>query len=407
MTTRVGLGIGRDSVRAVLVRGNRIVWSHVTAVTDEIGLREAIELTLRSLPRKRGRRRKVFAAVGPSLTQLKGLSPGPASNDHLLGAAVSANIGRFFLRNGVPLRVSGVRRDTPQRAWIAAIEEPAVVAIEEACQTVRLRYLGAVPSLAVLNHAIRNAGESNRILWRDDDVTGEVTIENGKLAHATRASSDARAENAPRLVEPVQALNGEGWRLADAYAGTVADPKDPLVLRPMADGVRQRRRVAVRRVVLAAFTLAIGLTALFAPGLLATRSRTNADARLVQLAPLQRQVSTTQQSLGKVNRALQRISEFGTDRPRMAHLLASITESAPLMTAMLNVRVDSSGGSLLALSPHGAEVFAAISKLPSVTGARITAPLTRETLESTELERVAIRFQFLRAATKPARSAKR
>ena len=406
MTTRVGLGIGRDSVRAVLVRRNRIVWSHVTAMTDEMDLREAVEVTLRALPRKRGRRRKVIAAVGPSLTQLKCLLPGPASNDYLLGAAVSANIGRFFLRNGVPLRVSGLRRDTPQRAWIAAIEEPAVVAIEEACRTVRLRYLGAVPSLAVLNYAVRG-GASNHILWRDDDVTGEVTIENGRLAHATRSSSDEGAEEAPQLVEPVPALNGEGWRLADAYAGAVADPKDPLVLRPMADAVRQRRKVALRRVVLAALTVSAGLTALFAPGLLATRARAVAEARLVQLAPLQRQVSATQQALGKVNRALQRISEFGADRPRMAHLLASITESAPLMTAVLNVRVDSAGGSLLALSPHGAEVFAAISKLPSVTGARITAPLTRETLESTELERVAVRFEFLRATPKPMRSTKR
>jgi hypothetical protein len=408
VTSRVGLGISRDSVRAVLVRNGRVIWTNEATIANHIDIRSAIEETLRSLPRSRGPRRRVLAAVGPSQAQLKRLTTVASTNDTLLGEAVSANAGRFFLRNGVPWRVTCVRREHGGSAWIAAIEAPVAAAIEDACGSLRLRYKGAVPSLAVLQKSVVQAAESQTVFWQDTDVIGELTIEHGLMLRAARSAPNGDCPIGPPLVPSLRELNGSGWRLADAYAAALTDGHDALVLRPLADAVRQRRRSSVRRGVLVALCASIALSGLFAPGLMAERAQARGSARLAELAARQTEVSAAQLALAQVTRALERGSEFANRRRRVLEFLAEVTERAPVTTAVLNLRVDSAGGTILALSPHGAELFAAVGQLPLVKGARITAQLTRETVESGELERVVLRFDFVDAIrdAKPTRKSR-
>lgn len=404
MRPRVGLGIGQGEVRGVLVRRGKIVWRQTRAIDEEHGLRGAIEQVLRSMPRQFGRRRQVIAAVGPGWAQLKSLSAIPAANDRLLADAVAANVGRFFLRNGVPLHVTGVRREAADTAWVAAIEAPVIRAIEDACSSARVGYAGALPTLAVLFHAVRAVEPSQAINWRDNDVVGEAVIGKHRLVRAVRLAADeshAAPCDSPPLVDTLAALNGSGWAFADAFAATVANRRDPLLLRPTTDAARYRRHAVWRRGALLILVGVLGLAALFAPGVLASRARMEAAGALAGLATRQREVLATQQTLMQLTRALQRGAAFADERPAMARLLASITQVMPATTALLNLRVDSAGGNLLALSPHGAEVFAAISQIPGLGRAQITAPLTRETIEGVELERVSIRFQILHSR-KPA-----
>jgi hypothetical protein len=141
---------------------------------------------------------------------------------------------------------------------------------------------------------------------------------------------------------------------------------------------------------------------------MAERAQARGSARLAELAARQTEVSAAQLALAQVTRALERGSEFANRRRRVLEFLAEVTERAPVTTAVLNLRVDSAGGTILALSPHGAELFAAVGQLPLVKGARITAPLTRETVESGELERVVLRFDFVDAIrdAKPTRKSR-
>jgi hypothetical protein len=393
MTSRIGLGVGSDAVRAVLVRRDRIVWSYQTTIVELEGLRAAIVDTLRRVPRGRGRRRRLVAAVGPSLAQLKNVGGFPAASDRILSDAVAANSGRFFLRNGVPLRVTRLRRDSTEHAWIAAVETPVVEAIEGACREVRIRYDGAFPTLSVLQHALRPTGSRQPVVWIDSDVASTAIYESGRLQGAVRRSRDGPEESQPALVKPLANL-GNAWQLADAYAVTRADRRDALLLRPTADVAKTRRASIIRRSVLSGLCAASALAAVVAPGLQAARSRAIAAERLSQLATAQRQIVNPQQALTRVTRALERGAQFAEHRISLTTLLASMTQAMPPMTAVLNLRVDSTGGALTALSPHGAEVFAAVSQLPGIRGALITAPLTRETVEQAELERVSIRFQF-------------
>jgi hypothetical protein len=137
----------------------------------------------------------------------------------------------------------------------------------------------------------------------------------------------------------------------------------------------------------------LAVAAAVGPGLLADQLRSRAAHSLEQLGPPQREVSSLQRSIEVVDDALERAAVFAESRSGMTNLLASLTEYAPEMTALLNIRIDSLGGSLTALSPHGAELFAAVSQIPEVAGTQISAPLIRETINGLEFERVALRFQ--------------
>jgi hypothetical protein len=399
MSARIGLGVGGTAIRAVLVRGERIVWSHETAIAEPAELRAAIVHTLRRLPRQRVRKRQLLAAIGPSLSQLKNLGAFPAASDRLLADAVTSNAGRFFLRNGIPLRVTRLRRDAKEHAWIAAMEAPVVDAIEDACRELGIQYHGAIPTVAVLHHALRLTDPRQQIIWADADVASEAAYERGRLQSAVRRSRDEIDGHQAKLVKSLE-NHGKAWEFADAYAVTRADRRDPLLLRPATDAAKTRRLRIIRRSLLAGLCAASALAALFGPGLHAARTGSVAAKQLSQLATAQREIAVAQQALTRATHAIERGAGFADDRVSMTKLLASMSEAVPPMTAILNLRIDSTGGSLTALSPHGAEVFAAVSQLPGVRGALITAPLTRETLEQTELERVAIRFQFPKSSSK-------
>jgi hypothetical protein len=400
---RIGLGIGRGAIRGVVVRRGRVIWSGMTAIADGEDLRPAIVRTLREIPRSRWRPRRVVVAVGPSSTQVKHLtSLPPTRNERLLSQAVAANAGRFFLRNGIPLRVTDVRLDLTDAGgvWVGAMETPVVAAIESACRECRIRYDGAVPAVSVVGTALAPVEGERQVTWIDDDVVAALVIDRDCLVRTRRvASNDGPAEDPPAVVAAIADIGG--WDLAGAYGAAVVDLRRAPLLRPSTDEARRRRNAVLRRGALGVMVGITALATLFAPGLVAARTQRAASVTLTRLAPRQRQVAETHATLAGVTKVLERTSAFRGDRPAMTRFLSAITEAIPESTAIVMLRVDSVGGNVLALSLKGAEVLSAVRQIAGVSFAQITAPLTRETIEGAEVERVSIRFQFPRRA-KPA-----
>jgi hypothetical protein len=60
----------------------------------------------------------------------------------------------------------------------------------------------------------------------------------------------------------------------------------------------------------------------------------------------------------------------------------------------VTLRVDSAGGSFVALATRGAAVLPSLGKLSEIDGASISGPVTREIVGTQELERVTIRFRL-------------
>jgi hypothetical protein len=90
----------------------------------------------------------------------------------------------------------------------------------------------------------------------------------------------------------------------------------------------------------------------------------------------------------------------------MTPLLSTLSVQLPESTAIVALRLDTLGGSLVALSPIGSELVSAVSTTPEVEALQLSAPITREVVGTTELQRTAMRFRFKRRAP-AARAARR
>ncbi|HEU0013976.1 MAG TPA: hypothetical protein VFQ45_09850 [Longimicrobium sp.] len=388
MSTSLGIAVGDGSVRAVVLRGGRIAAANETALESGDTLADAVAELLAGAPLPRYPRPRVVLAVGPSLAQTKRLSGLPPLDDaRLLAQVVREGAGRFFLRNGAPLAVTGVRMVEPGTAWAAALDERTVRAVEAGCRAAGLRVDAAVPSVAVLGTAL----PVEQVLWPDGDVVAEVRMEDRELAAVRRLPRGAAPAAAPIPVIPALArLGDEAWRYADAYGAASLPAWEPMVVRPGGGGAGTVPRW---RMALAGAALAASLVAMLtAPALRAMGAEDRAAARIAAVQDRRRAAADTERELARVSAALAEGARFGADRYAATLLLADVTAALPAGTALVAFRADSTSGSIVALAPRAALVMRPLAKVPGIVAPEIVGPVTREATAGQELERVSIRF---------------
>lgn len=399
----IGLGIGRDGVRAVALRGDRIAWALERARGDE-PLARTIEHVLADAPVARWPRPRVMAAVGPAHAQTKRLvGLPPVSDPSRLRDVVRESASRFFLRNGVPL-VTTWRPGVDGAPWGAAVEEPVVDAIESACRARHVKLLAIVPTVAVLGRVADEATGAERIRWRDGELCVELAFEAGELVTVRRASdaSSGTSESAPFAT--LDRLGPGASRFADAFGAARARPEVVLAWRSRRDS-RARAAPGWRLAVAAIAMMVAGTAWLAAPGVAARFAERAAMARLTKLAPVRRDVAFAEREFAKLTAGLAEVAAF--DRPRypMTPLLADLARALPEESALVTLHLSRDAGNLVALTPRAAVVLTKLESVPGIEGAEITGPVTREVLAGNTLERVAVRFRMTAAPRRVARAA--
>ena len=388
----IGLGIGRESVRAVAVRGDHIAWALERSRSEE-PLAQTIGQVLADAPRARWPRRLAVAAVGPSQAQTKRLVGLPVVRDMAqLSDLVRESAPRFFLRNGVPL-VTTCRAGLAGVTWGAALEKPVLDAIELACRAHRVQLSAVVPTVAVLGLTVEPGRDSTSIEWRDADVRTEVRIEAGALVDVRRANGDS-AEGAAliALTSALHTLDPDGWRFADAFGAARAQPSTMLAWRPA--GSRDSRSVSGWRLALAGIALVVSAAAALAgPGVAARFAERKAAARLASLAAVRRDLAFAEREVGKVTAALAEVSAFDASRYSMIRLLGDLTRALPDESALITLRLTRDAGNLVALTPRAAVVLVKLENVPGIESAEIIGPVTREMVAGKTLERVTVRFR--------------
>lgn len=392
MTVRIGIGVAEGAIRAVAVRQGRVVWK------AELSSREPLELVvgelLANMRLRLWTRPTVIAAVGPAHAQLRKLTGLPPVSDRAaLAQVVAESAGRFFLRNGVPLVTSGVRREGASEGWSAALEQPVVAALETACRACRLRLMAVYPTMAVLPSVLR--GDS--LSWRDGEIQAQVECEGGRLRSARRAYAIANercVEVEPAApVAALSALGADGWRFADAYGAAIASASDPLAHRP----ARSSRGVSTPRwrFYLAGAVLVASIGALAGvPALLDERSATRDARALAQLAKRRSAAMSAESDLMRVSSALNEVAAFNLDRRSMSLFIRDISRLMPVGSAIVALHADSVGGTLVALAPRAAVLIAKLEDIPGLSAPTIVGPVTREVAAGAEVERVTLRFRW-------------
>jgi hypothetical protein len=394
----VGLGIGAESVRVVLVTRAGVVRWHrevARASADLPSLERALREALAAMPGRRWPHLRAVAALGPHCTQVRLVSElPPLGNPRAMARVVAESPHWFFLRNGAPVTTGGVRLVDERSAWAAAFERPVVETIAHACREARMRLDAVVPTAAVLHAGLADQAVS----WIDGGVRCDIVYEGHVLHSVIRTPSTAAVGDASSAHVPGDRLAGIGrdaWRYADALGAVTAGPREPLRLGakaltgPPAQGVSSWRGAATYLAAITALLL-VAVT----PGLRAWRTEVLAEREVRARASGRHGVAVTAQQLERVTRALAEGADFARHRRSHLSLLTSLTKAFPTNAWVMALRTDSTGGHLVSLSGGAAGVLAAMDSVEGITGAVLLGPVTNEVAGAREVERATIRFRW-------------
>ncbi|HYD54783.1 MAG TPA: hypothetical protein VEA99_19270, partial [Gemmatimonadaceae bacterium] len=232
---RLGVGVTRDAVRAVLVRGGRVRWHGETPVASDEGLADAIVRLVAQAPRARLVRPRLAVVLGPSLAQLKPLAGlPPVADARLLARVVREGASRFFLVPARGLVVPDARRRSDGAVWGAALDAEAVDEVQRAAERLGLALRCIAPAVAALGHATTAAS----LEWRDGPHRLRLTHAGGVPSLVERLPASTDEPPAPPAVPALARLGADAWRWADAWAATTVDPRGAHVWHPALDDMR-------------------------------------------------------------------------------------------------------------------------------------------------------------------------
>jgi hypothetical protein len=401
MSVSLGIAVGAERIRAVVLNGGRITAATEAQVEPGGSLADAVAELLAGAPLPRFPRPRVAVAFGPSLAQTRRIAGLPPLDDgKLLAQVVREGAGKFFLATGAPLATTGVRRVEPGTVWAAALDERAVRQVEAGCRSAGLRAGRFVPAVAVLGRGL--GGDT--LLWRDGGVVSEVALEDGEMRSVRRVAAPAGDAQPPEMVPALARLGPEGWRFADAYGAASLPEYEPMVLR--GTGATAAGDVPPWRLALAGAGVGAALLfAALAPALRAMDAEDGATARIAAVQDRRRAASDTERELGRISAALAEAAAFDAVRYSPTLLLADLTAALPAGTAVIAFRADTASGSVVALGARAATVVQPLEGIPGIVSPEIVGPVTREVIGGRELERVTVRFGIdagRRARTAPA-----
>ncbi|HEX2780178.1 MAG TPA: hypothetical protein VHM30_11810 [Gemmatimonadaceae bacterium] len=390
---RIGLAVASDAVRIVCVRDGRILWAGESPLLDDLPLEASVGRLLEAAALPRWPRPATVVAVGPARAQVKRLAGlPPVADARALSRIVAENAGRFFLRNGAPLATTAVMAGAGRDGWGSAIEAPLVNDVAALCRRKGLRLVGITPSVAVLRAGLR----TERVVWPDGEIAAEVAWRDGSLFDVRRVpAEDAHGAAVPDVAAELAGLGTEAWRFADAYGAAVARAKSALMLRPNGHSAIEPAPVPGWRMMLAASALAIALAVFaFAPLVAAANASRAAMRTIASLATERGRAARAEADLRRVTAALNEAAAFDHRRRSPLAVLADLTQGLPESAHLVSVRMDSAGGTIVALALRGADVVAALEAMPAAVAPEIVGPVTRESVAGREKERVTVRFRW-------------
>jgi hypothetical protein len=140
-----------------------------------------------------------------------------------------------------------------------------------------------------------------------------------------------------------------------------------------------------------------------APGIRAVKVQHDSVQEMLRLSAKEGEALQSLNDLRRVTAALREAQAFGSAQRPITLVVAALATVLPAGAAIVALRVDSTGGSLVVMSSSAAAVVAGVEHAPGVVQAEIEGPVTREVLNGTSAERVTVRFRLGTAAARRSR----
>jgi hypothetical protein len=388
---RLGVAISSSCVAAVLRRGSVVLWQDLEAVGDEDAPDPipALGRLLERLPRPRVSTVSLLAAVGLDWAQYKFIERREEKNSGRGTDSLREDVHRapatFFLSRSVSLAVSPAR-PTPSGLWVGAIDRALLESIESLCRAKSLAFRGGAPTVAVLGRILPEGS----LRWHDAERVASLSMQGGQTAALRIELALSRA------------VSSQGDREAigqAALAAALVEPTDPSVVDPRAE-LRVTKRARRRRLGLVTTALAAGLGAWLAPVI--------RPILLDRLGPEERErlrsaALPAERDLRGMTRALalrDSIDSFDTSRRDVPALLRKVASALPDSSALVAVRVDAKGATLVVLTPTGISVQPRLASLDGIASAQLIGAVTREIIAGRALQRIAIALAFVPSPSK-------
>ncbi len=376
MTRRLGIGLSRREVAAVLVIRDRIEWAGRASYETTGELSDIVGRLAAECGRPVGRAQ---LALDTDIAQIRCIDPAPPLKLAAARRHVALQSSRIFRNGHGPLQTDAQlrhRRGLPCVLVTAAVPLDTLRAVVSGCEQAGIRLDSAAPSLDLIGGGMLRAGADDAIVALTASGTHRLERAGDRLIGVRRC--DDEPTPIPSLFT---ALQNEAHHFVAAYAAAVVRPGLDLLpgeARHRHEG-RQRRRI--RTVAAAASILWISAAAV-------TQVRWHladqfAATELSRLEPRARVATRLKIDLDRANAALGVMNRAQHGRSQTLELLSALTTALGDSVTLASVQL--SADSTLHLSgyaPSADRVVASLEHLRLAQHPKLEGPATRQQVNS-------------------------
>jgi hypothetical protein len=396
MTARIGLEVRAHDVRAIIIESGSVAWHGAATLGDSVSVADAVGGLLAAAPKMRGFRPSVVAAVCFTRAQVKRLDGLPSLEVRSqMTQLVRENAGSIFLRTAATTAIPDVHQAGNGVAWAAAFDQSVIDAVVAGAARRAFRVSLVLPTAS----ALARIYPSMSIYIHDGVAQVALRTEQAHLCDVRRTAERGASAAIPASLAK---LGDEASAYLGAYAAALSGRREPLAWKP--ESAPAAAAVARRaRLLTAVLSLIIaGAVALAAPGLHAALFVRQARGSSMRAPDPAMETARAEADLRRATQLLETVDQFASSRAQLTRLLAELTESLPESTAIVTLRVDSTEGTFVAISPHVTDLLAELGSIQQIASPRIAGSVTREIVAGARLERAAFRFQRPHGAARSA-----
>lgn len=397
LAMRIGISISADSVRAVALARDRVVWTSHSVRDAQQPIEESIRKVLESAPVSRWRHPTLRVALGPSLVRVKRLTGVPQARDtRTIARLVQVNANRFFLQSESQRLVTAVCIAKDGTVLGAAADGVICDQVSRACGALRVRFGGTTPSVVALAALLGNGST----LWVDGATVTRIDAKDSQLVAIQHLTpNDVSTRDCPEAAQ--RALGETAAFYGDAYAAALLTKPGPMQLGNHLSSEHSKRIPKLRTAAAVAACVLGILGPLTAPLIGARIELARGKHELAFLAPRQREALRRYNDIQYFTRGLDEVAAFGMRGISATALLGDLTRGLPAGIAIVTLRIDSTGGNLTVLGKNAASAVRTLETLPRIVNPHVTGAVTREIVDAVERERVSLQFHV--AGSRPNR----
>lgn len=387
MSARIGIEVRAADVRAVLMHSGSLRWYTTAPIGDSTSVFGAIDGLLATVPRVGMFRPPVVVAVSFARAQVKRLDGLPVLTARgEMTQVLRENAESVFLRTTGVVAIPEVHRFSDGATWGAAIDRAVIDDVVSSATGRGFRVLSFLPSSC----ALARLYPSTTIEVADGAAAFAITTRGGELRVVRRSRASGALVAIP---DALREIGDDAQGYLGAYAAALTHRRAPLSWRaePAPAIAALARRVRMSSAVLG--LLVAGAMAIAGPAMHQSLFVRQTARSIESSSTQQVEAARVESELLRTTQLLNAVADFGAGRGQLTQLLAQLTQTLPESTAIVSLRVDSTEGSFVAVSPHVADLLGELGTVDQMSSPRIIGSVTREMVAGVRLERAAFRFR--------------